>query len=90
MKKKIIITLVVIVALVASAYFLFCPKSIIATYNVMNDGGSEVYDAPLLKMIKWNKLTENGTYEHTSYYLYPNNQKTPDELWEIEQANIKK
>lgn len=87
MKKKIIITLVVIVALIVAAYFLFCPRNLTTQ---LNDGGTEVYDAPLLRMVKWNKLTENGTYEHTSYYLYPDNQKTPDELWEIEKANINK
>lgn len=86
MKKKIIIVVALIAALGSLAYFLLCPTKLTL---VLNDGGTEVYDAPLCRMINWNKITEKGNYIKTSYYFYPDNQKTPDELWEIEKANIK-
>lgn len=60
-----------------------------------NDGGTRVYDALLYKIVCWNRLyaasdDRNGTdplfYRRTAFYFYPDNTKSYEELWEIEQA----
>ena len=60
-----------------------------------DDGGTREYTALTYKIVKWNRLTpthnEDGniadidTYSKTSVYWFPNNSKSIDELWEIEQ-----
>ena len=89
MKKKIIISIVVSVALVL-IFFLPIPQG---TYL---DGGTREYSALTYKIVVWNKfmveVDENGqtvhnTYRNTSVFWYPDNQKSIDELWKIEREN---
>lgn len=65
--------------------------------GIYKDGGTKVYSALTYKIVKWNRLIarqdENGewigdTYSKTVTYWFPNNFKSIDELWEIEQKNV--
>ncbi len=91
MKKIIIIAAVVLVALVL-VFFLPVPQG---SYD---DGGTRDYNALTYKIVVWNKIMagidENGqtvhnTYRNTSVFWYPDNQKSIDELWQIEKVNAK-
>ena len=86
MKKKIIIPIVIVVAVIL-VWFLPIPRG---TYD---DGGTRVYDALAYKIVAWNRITasvdENGqtahgTYRNTSVYWYPDNLRSIGELWEME------
>ena len=59
------------------------------------DGGTRDYNALTYKIVRWNKMIakpdENGqtiqhTYRKTSWFWYPDNQKSIDELWQMELA----
>ena len=88
MKKGIIIGIIVVVLLVL---FLPIPK------GTSQDGGTRDYDALLYKVVVWNKiqveLNEDGSggetqiFHKTSVFWFPDNQKSIDELWEIEKSN---
>ncbi len=91
MKKRIIISTVVMIALLL-VLFLPIPQG---TYD---DGGTRDYNALTYKIVVWNKIMdgidENGqtvhnTYRNTSVFWYPDNQKSIDELWQIEKVNAK-
>jgi hypothetical protein len=91
MKKKIIVTTIIMIAVVL-VLFLPIPQ------NSYDDGGTRDYNALTYKIVRWNKimveLDDNGkpitnTYRKTSVFWYPDNQKSIDELWEIEIANAK-
>ncbi len=93
MKKKILISIVVIVLLAA----LFIPIPV----GTLNDGGTREYQAITYKMVVWNKnlvdvvdngdgtqsATPIGAYHKTSLYWFGNAYKDIDELWEIEKTN---
>ncbi len=88
MKKKILIPVIIIVVL-AAVLFLPIPQG---SYD---DGGTCDYNALTYKIVRWNKITveldENGqpvhnTYRKTSVFWYPDNQKSIDELWQMEMA----
>lgn len=90
--KKIIIPAVIVVAL-ALVLFLPIPRG---TYD---DGGTREYAALAYKIVVWNKIMaaedKNGefssyTYRNTSVFWFPDNQKSIDELWQIEKANTEK
>ena len=57
MKKKVIIP--VIIALVLAILFVPIPT------GVYKDGGTREYSALTYKIVKWNRLTEAGTYNKT-------------------------
>ena len=80
MKKKIIIISVIVSILV----ILFIPIS--TTYK---DGGTTVYSALTYKIVNWNRLVNGEYYTNTSVYFFPNNFKSYDELWELENAEEK-
>ena len=91
MKKKIIITAVIVIALVL---ILFLP----IPQGSYDDGGTRDYNAITYKIVRWNKIIvevdENGqtvhnTYRNTSVFWCPDNQKSIDELWQIEKVNAK-
>lgn len=88
MKKRIIISLMIIIAL---ALVLLLP----ILGESYDDGGTREYNALTYKIVVWNKMfvveDESGeqrsaTYQNTSVYWYPDNQKSIDELWEIEKT----
>lgn len=73
MKKKIIIGICIVLAIV-----LLTPIPI-----QLKDGGTKVYTALTYKIVKWNHLYDNGeVYDDTEIYLFPLNFKTTNELWE--------
>lgn len=88
MKKKVLIPIIVIFIL---ALILFWP----IPQGSYDDGGTRDYNALTYKIVRWNKiiveLDENGqpihdTYRKTSVFWYPDNQKSIDELWQVEMA----
>jgi len=88
MKKKILIPVIIFVL----AVILFLP----IPQGSYDDGGTRDYNALTYKIVRWNKivveLDENGqpvhdTYRKTSVFWYPDNQKSIDELWQMEMAD---
>ena len=84
MKKWIISAVVLALLLVL---FLPIPQ------GVCRDGGTRVYQALTYKIVKWNRMIDivyddgrdiTKTYQNTSVFWFPDNQKDSDELWEIE------
>ncbi|MBO5211864.1 MAG: DUF3221 domain-containing protein [Clostridia bacterium] len=73
MKKKTAIILIIIGLLI-----LFTP---IPT-GVYKDGGTKVYSALTYKIVKWNRFAGVGKYSKTKVYIFPNNFKSIDALWE--------
>ena len=80
MKKKIWIPIVIIVFLV----ILVMP----IPSGVYEDGGTREYTALTYKIVDWNRLTEDGTYDKTKAYFIPYNFKSIDELWLAEKTEV--
>lgn len=76
MKKKIWIPIVIALLLV----ILVVP---IPT-GVYKDGGTREYTALTYKIVNWNRLTGDTTYDKTKVYFFPNNFKSIDSLWYME------
>ena len=75
--KAILLTIIILIVLLG---VLFIPYK----KETLRDGGTEDYRALAATYVKWHKITEDGkTYEGFSWYLYPDSQKSIDELWEI-------
>ena len=77
MKRKLIIMSIVITILI----ILFVPFK----YDTLEDGGTRVFSAPLLKVVKWyhwGDLNDNnkGEYYETKIYFFPSNLKDIDTL----------
>lgn len=88
MKKKVFIPIIAVFIL---ALILFLP----IPQGSYDDGGTRDYNALTYKIVRWNKMIakpdENGqtiqhTYRKTSWFWYPDNQKSIDELWQMELA----
>ena len=78
MKKKMILLLGSLFVLLA----LFLPVPT-GTYK---DGGTKEYTSLTYKIVVWNRLVdEDTTYHKTSIFWIPDNRKSIDELWKIEQ-----
>ncbi|MBQ7923217.1 MAG: hypothetical protein IJ325_11720 [Clostridia bacterium] len=80
MKKKIWIPIIIIVLLAV----LFVP----IPSGVMKDGGTRVYSALTYKIVHWNRIHANGTYEKTVVYGPGDCWKSIDALWERESAGF--
>ena len=75
--KAILLTIIILITLLG---VLFVPYR----KGLYDDGGTEDYRALAATYVKWQKLQGDGTkYEGFSWYLYPDSQKSIDELWEI-------
>ena len=72
MKKKIWIPIVIVLIAV-----LFIP----IPSGVYKDGGTREYTALTYKIVKWNRLTGDSTYDKLRAYLFPNNFRSIDSLW---------
>lgn len=83
MKKRIIIAIAVILAIAISVVI---PVPLHAHY----DGGTREYVALSYKIVKWNRLTEDGTYSETRTYWGGRRWMSVDELWESEKNNAQK
>lgn len=87
MKKRTVLSCLSGVLLAA---ILFVPIPI----GPAKDGGTRQYSALTYKVVVWNRFTdeldENGQpikYQNTSVFWFPDNQKSIEQLWEIEIAN---
>lgn len=88
MKEKVIF-ISVLVLLLLIVLCIPIPK------GTIEDGGSKVYHAVLYKFIIWNHLytdsdNKPGIYHKTAVYFFPQNLKSESELWDIEEAKLKK
>ncbi len=78
MKKKIWITIVIVIVLLA-VLFTPIPKG---SYD---DGGTREYVALTYKIIDWNRIiSADERYQKTRIYFGTDRNKTIDELWELE------
>lgn len=53
-----------------------------------NDGGTQEYQALTYKLVFWNRLTEDGTYQNTKLYFGQDAYRSLDELWITESENV--
>lgn len=81
MKKKVILCVIAAVALLA---VLFTP----IPGGTYKDGGTKAYSALTYKIVDWNRISPDGTYEATRVYWFPDNFKSIDELWVYEEQNV--
>ena len=79
MKKKIWIPIVIVLIAV-----LFIP----IPSGVYKDGGTREYTALTYKIVKWNRLTGDSTYDKLRVYLFPNNFRSIGSLWAHEEDNV--
>lgn len=56
--------------------------------GVVKDGGTRTYTALTYKIVDWNRITGEAVYDETKIYLFPNNFKSLDALWEQEKENV--
>ena len=80
MKKKIWIPIVIVVLLA----ILVIP---IPT-GVYKDGGTREYTALTYKIVDWNRITGDATYDKTKVYFFPYNFKSIDGLWYYEEDKV--
>ena len=50
------------------------------------DGGTRMYTALTYKIVRWSVLLDNAKYKKTSVFLFPDNFRTYEELWNIEKS----
>lgn len=81
MKKKLIIISIIVGVLA----ILFTPIPT-GTYK---DGGTTVYSALTYKIVNWNRFVNGEYYTNTSVYFFPDNFKSYDELWKLENVEEK-
>lgn len=75
--KKFLIPSVVFVLL--AVFFVPVPS------DVYEDGGTRAYTALTYKVVKWNRLDRLIRVKKTKVYFFPDNFKSIDALWEMEQ-----
>ncbi len=80
MKKKIWI--IVLAAVLLAVLFVPLPK------GPYRDGGTREYAALTYKIVDWNRLTDDGIYDVTRVYWFPDNFKTIGELWAYEEPYV--
>ena len=71
-----------ITALLFAALFVPVPKS------PCNDGGTREYAALTYKIVNWHHLTDDGVYDATKVYWFPDNFKSIDDLWAEEEQYV--
>ena len=77
MKKKIWIVVLVVVLLSVLAVPI--------PMGALEDGGTREYAALTYKIVDWNRTYDDGVYDVTKLYFFPQNFRTVDELW-VEEA----
>lgn len=76
--KKLIITISIILLILL---ILFVPLP----SGMYKDGGTKEYSALTYKIVKWHVFEDTGRYYiNTSFYWFPDNFKSIDELWDME------
>ena len=80
MKKKLWIPIVIVIFLA----ILFMP----IPSGVYKDGGTRAYTALTYKIVDWNRITGDSTYDKTKVYFFPHNFKSIDGLWYMEEDEV--
>jgi hypothetical protein len=80
MKKAIIITAAIILLL--AIFFIPIPSG---TYR---DGGTKAYTALTYKIVDWNRISPDGVTMMRQFYRFPDNFKSLDELWAMEEQKM--
>ena len=75
MKKRIIIGV-----LLAAILLIPIPS------GAYEDGGTRSYTALTYKIVDWNRMTANTSYNKTRVYFFPRNFKSIDDLWIYEEG----
>jgi hypothetical protein len=79
MKKKTKVVISAIVVCILLILFVPVPT------GVYKDGGTRMYTALTYKIVKWRVLVDADTrYEKTSVFWLPDNFKSYEELWALE------
>jgi len=52
------------------------------------DGGTREYTALTYKLVSWNRLTDDGIHQIMKLYPFPDNFKSIDELWTMEEPSV--
>lgn len=81
MKKKLWL-------LILAAVLLVAVFTVPIPLGQVRDGGTTQYGALTYKIVNWNRLYEDGLYSATRVYGFPDNFKSLDELWEMEQESL--
>lgn len=87
MNKKINNRLLAGIIVLALVIVLFVPFG----YRSYDDGGTQKFTSLAYAVVKWNRYESDWSsgemkldkYENTSFYIFPDNFKSIDELWEI-------
>ena len=82
--NKKLLTLIIALALVI---VLFVPFG----YQTYDDGGTQRFTSLTYSVVIWNRFVSDWStgemrldkYENTNFYIFPDNFKSIDELWEI-------
>lgn len=80
MKKAFIISLAIILLL--AVLFVPIPSG---TYR---DGGTKTYTALTYKIVHWNRASPDGITMERQVYWFPDNFKSLDELWAVEEQKM--
>lgn len=81
-KTKVVISVIVVCILLV--------LSVPVPTGAYKDGGTRMYTALTYKVVKWQVLVDADTrYKSTSVYWYPDNFKSYEELWAIENSKVK-
>ena len=81
--KKLLAVIIVIALIIV----LFVPFG----YQTYDDGGTQRFTSLTYSVVIWNRFISDWStgemrldkYENTSFYIFPDNFKSIDELWEI-------
>ena len=82
MKTKILIAILAVIILLG-ILFVPIPK------DPYDDGGTREYVSLTYKIVAWNKLTGDETYQATKVYWGKERSQTVDQLWELELPNVR-
>ena len=81
MKRKAVLTVLASVLFLALFFVPIPGKS-------CNDGGTRTYRALTYQLVDWNRLTDDGVYDKTRIYWFPNNFQSIDALWAAEEQQV--
>lgn len=83
MKKKILIAFPIVIIFVLLVVLFFPVPG-----EAYDDGGTREFVALTYKIVDWNRLYSNGTYDKVCIYFGAERKKTVDELWQSEAPSL--
>ena len=84
LKQKLVLASAILFLLVLILAVLLIPHS----KDYFRDGGTVIYKSALYTKVEWCRMVDNGFYENTSVFWFPNNSADYDELWDMEMARL--